>query len=115
MSSEAAVSYAALILADAEVEISAEKLLALTKAANIEVQPVSWWKFFAFVKQCRIVELETRRIPTTPTPQRPRNHLSEHLGINRRFKFCILVETANLCYLSDCWQKKEKATIYGTF
>lgn len=42
MSSEAAVSYAALILADAEVEISAEKLLALTKAAKIEVQPVSW-------------------------------------------------------------------------
>ena len=40
MSSEAAVSYAALILADAEVEISAEKLLALTKAANIEVDSV---------------------------------------------------------------------------
>ncbi|KAF5103726.1 hypothetical protein D0Z03_000098 [Geotrichum reessii] len=46
MSSEAAVSYAALILADAEVEISAEKLLALTKAAKIEVQPI-WANVFA--------------------------------------------------------------------
>jgi large subunit ribosomal protein LP1 len=40
--SEAAVSYAAIILADAEVEITAEKLLALTQAAGIEeVEPVS--------------------------------------------------------------------------
>ncbi len=41
MSSEAAVSYAALILADAEIEISSEKLLALTKAAGAEVDSVS--------------------------------------------------------------------------
>lgn len=41
MSSEAAVSYAALILADAEIEISSDKLLALTKAAGVEVESVS--------------------------------------------------------------------------
>lgn len=39
--SEAAVSYAAIILADADVEITSEKLLALTSAAGIEdVEPV---------------------------------------------------------------------------
>jgi ribosomal protein L12E/L44/L45/RPP1/RPP2 len=42
MSSEAAVSYASLILADAEIEITSDKLLALTKAAGIEVEPVSF-------------------------------------------------------------------------
>jgi hypothetical protein len=41
MSSEAAVSYAALILADAEIEITSDKLLALTKAAGVEVDSVS--------------------------------------------------------------------------
>ncbi|ODQ65017.1 ribosomal protein 60S [Nadsonia fulvescens var. elongata DSM 6958] len=45
--SEAAVSYAALILADAEIEITAEKLLALTKAAGVEdVEPI-WAQLFA--------------------------------------------------------------------
>lgn len=39
--SEAAVSYATLILADSEVEITADKLLALTKAAGVDVEPVS--------------------------------------------------------------------------
>jgi large subunit ribosomal protein LP1 len=38
--SEAAVSYATLILADAEVEVSAEKILAITKAAGVTVEPV---------------------------------------------------------------------------
>lgn len=42
MSSEAAVSYASLILADAEIEITADKLLALTKAAGLDVEPVSF-------------------------------------------------------------------------
>ncbi|CDO52209.1 hypothetical protein DV451_005098 [Geotrichum candidum] len=46
MSSEAAVSYAALILADAEIEISSEKLLALTKAAGAEVDSI-WANVFA--------------------------------------------------------------------
>lgn len=41
MSSEAAVSYASLILADAEIEITSDKLLALTKAAGVEVDSVS--------------------------------------------------------------------------
>ncbi|KAH3685473.1 hypothetical protein WICPIJ_003556 [Wickerhamomyces pijperi] len=40
MSFESALSYAALILADSEVEISAENLLALTKAANVEVEKI---------------------------------------------------------------------------
>lgn len=39
--SNLAVSYAAIILADADVEITADKLLTLTKAANIEdVEPI---------------------------------------------------------------------------
>lgn len=41
MSSEAAVSYAALILADSEVEINAENLLTLTKQAGVKVDSVS--------------------------------------------------------------------------
>lgn len=41
--SELAVSYAALILADAEVEITADKLQALVTAAGVEnVEPVSF-------------------------------------------------------------------------
>lgn len=40
MSTESALSYAALILADSEVEISADKLLTLTKAANISVEAI---------------------------------------------------------------------------
>ncbi|KAA8900782.1 hypothetical protein TRICI_006161 [Trichomonascus ciferrii] len=44
--SEAAVSYATLILADAEVEVSAEKILAITKAAGVTVEPV-WANVFA--------------------------------------------------------------------
>ena len=41
MSSDAAVSYATLILADAELEISSANLLALTKAAGVKVDSVS--------------------------------------------------------------------------
>ncbi|KAK9453807.1 60s acidic ribosomal protein-domain-containing protein [Dipodascopsis uninucleata] len=44
--SEAAISYAALILADAEVEITSDKLLSLTKAAGVEVEPI-WASLFA--------------------------------------------------------------------
>ncbi|KAK9478693.1 ribosomal protein 60S [Lipomyces japonicus] len=44
--SEAAISYAALILADAEVEITSDALLSLTKAANVEVEPI-WASLFA--------------------------------------------------------------------
>ncbi|CDR45394.1 CYFA0S18e00848g1_1 [Cyberlindnera fabianii] len=40
MSFESALSYAALILADAEIEISADNLLALTKVANIEIEGI---------------------------------------------------------------------------
>ncbi|SCU78542.1 LAFA_0A07118g1_1 [Lachancea sp. 'fantastica'] len=46
MSVETALSYAALILADAEVEISSEKLLSLTSAANVPVEGV-WADIFA--------------------------------------------------------------------
>lgn len=41
MSAEAAVSYAALILADSEVEITADNLLTLTKKAGTKVDAVS--------------------------------------------------------------------------
>ncbi|ABN65043.1 predicted protein [Scheffersomyces stipitis CBS 6054] len=46
MSTEASVSYAALILADAEVEITSEKLLAITKAAGADVEAV-WADVYA--------------------------------------------------------------------
>lgn len=46
MSTESALSYAALILADAEVEITSEKLLTLVNKANIEVEPI-WADLFA--------------------------------------------------------------------
>lgn len=46
MSQEASVSYAALILADADQEITSDKLLAITKAAGAEVDSV-WADIFA--------------------------------------------------------------------
>ncbi|KAG7192668.1 60S acidic ribosomal protein P1 [Scheffersomyces spartinae] len=46
MSSEAAISYAALILADAEIQISADNLLSVTKAAGASVDQV-WADVFA--------------------------------------------------------------------
>jgi len=50
--SEQAVVYAALILQDDGVEITAEKLLALTKGAGVEVEPV-WANIFAKALQGR--------------------------------------------------------------
>ncbi|RIA87915.1 60s acidic ribosomal protein [Glomus cerebriforme] len=44
--SEQAIVYAALILADDGVDITADKLQALTKAAGVEVEPV-WANLFA--------------------------------------------------------------------
>ncbi|KAK6463834.1 60s acidic ribosomal protein-domain-containing protein [Scheffersomyces coipomensis] len=46
MSVETALSYAALILADSETEITSEKLLALTQNAKIEVDGI-WADLFA--------------------------------------------------------------------
>ncbi|AAS52176.2 ADR256Wp [Eremothecium gossypii ATCC 10895] len=46
MSVETALSYAALILADAEVEISSENLLTLTRNANVEVEGI-WADIYA--------------------------------------------------------------------
>ncbi|KAM9891640.1 hypothetical protein OXX79_010585, partial [Metschnikowia pulcherrima] len=46
MSAEASVSYAALILADAGVEISSDNLLSVTKAAGASVDNV-WADVFA--------------------------------------------------------------------
>ncbi|CAI5760315.1 unnamed protein product [Candida verbasci] len=46
MSVEAAVSYAALILADSEQEITSEKLINITKAANANVDSI-WADVFA--------------------------------------------------------------------
>ncbi|OAA56853.1 Ribosomal protein 60S [Cordyceps fumosorosea ARSEF 2679] len=43
---ELASSYAALILADDGLEITADKLQALIKAANVEVEPI-WTSIFA--------------------------------------------------------------------
>ncbi|KAK8146755.1 60S acidic ribosomal protein P1 [Beauveria asiatica] len=44
--SELASSYAALILADDGIEITADKLQSLIKAANVEVEPI-WTTIFA--------------------------------------------------------------------
>ncbi|KAK6456119.1 60S ribosomal protein rpla1 [Scheffersomyces xylosifermentans] len=46
MSTESALSYAALILADSEVEITSEKLLTLVSKANVEVEGI-WADLFA--------------------------------------------------------------------
>ena len=46
MSTEASVSYAALILADAEIEITSDKLLAVTKSAGASVENV-WADIYA--------------------------------------------------------------------
>ncbi|RKP32173.1 ribosomal protein 60S [Metschnikowia bicuspidata] len=46
MSTESALSYAALILADAEVEITADKLTTLVSKANVEIEPI-WAHIFA--------------------------------------------------------------------
>ncbi|KAM3511298.1 hypothetical protein MY11210_005035 [Beauveria gryllotalpidicola] len=44
--SELASSYAALILADDGIEITADKLQSLIKAANVDVEPI-WTSIFA--------------------------------------------------------------------
>ncbi|KAL6948835.1 ribosomal protein P1A [Hanseniaspora vineae] len=46
MSTETALSYAALILADSDVEISTDNLLTLTKAAKIDVEGI-WADIFS--------------------------------------------------------------------
>ncbi|KAF7725779.1 hypothetical protein EC973_009396 [Apophysomyces ossiformis] len=46
MSAELAVVYAALILQDDNVEITADKLQTLVKAAGIEVEPI-WFSLYA--------------------------------------------------------------------
>ncbi|EGV62280.1 hypothetical protein PSN45_001000 [Yamadazyma tenuis] len=46
MSVDTSLSYAALILADSEIEITAENLLALTTKANVEVEGI-WADIYA--------------------------------------------------------------------
>merc|ERR1712230_234230 len=46
MSAEASVSYAALILADAGLEVTSDNLLSITKAANAQVESV-WADVYA--------------------------------------------------------------------
>ncbi|ORY96748.1 60s acidic ribosomal protein-domain-containing protein [Syncephalastrum racemosum] len=46
MSSDLAIVYAALILKDDNVEVSADKLQTLVKAAGIEVEPI-WYSLYA--------------------------------------------------------------------
>ncbi|KAF2656363.1 60S acidic ribosomal protein-like protein P1 [Lophiostoma macrostomum CBS 122681] len=64
---EAAVSYAALILADAEVAITPEKLQTLLKAAGIEdVEPI-WTTLFAkALKDKNVKEILTTVITSGP-------------------------------------------------
>ncbi|CCE64097.1 hypothetical protein TPHA_0G02600 [Tetrapisispora phaffii CBS 4417] len=46
MSTETALAYAALILADSEIEISQDNLITLVKSANIEIEGI-WADIFA--------------------------------------------------------------------
>ncbi|BFZ54387.1 hypothetical protein PYCC9005_001422 [Savitreella phatthalungensis] len=55
MSAELAVSYAALILADEGVEITSDKLISLTQAAKVEVEPI-WASLFAKALQGKDVK-----------------------------------------------------------
>ncbi|KAI9695830.1 MAG: hypothetical protein M1820_008385 [Bogoriella megaspora] len=67
---EAAVAYAAAILADADVQITAEKLQTLLKAANIEdVEPI-WTTLFAKALEGKdvkdlMVDISTAGVGTT--------------------------------------------------
>ena len=57
--SELAATYAALILADAELEISADKIVALTSAAKVELEPI-WATLLAKALEGKnVVELLT--------------------------------------------------------
>ena len=53
--SELATSYAALILADEGLEISADKILTLTKAAGVDVESI-WAQLFAKALQGKDVK-----------------------------------------------------------
>lgn len=46
MSTESALSYAALILADSDIEIASDKLATLVAKANIEIEPI-WSDIYA--------------------------------------------------------------------
>lgn len=46
MSAESALSYAALILADSDIEVSADKLNTLVSTANVEVEGI-WAEIYA--------------------------------------------------------------------
>lgn len=46
MSTESALSYAAIILADSELEVSAENLVKLVSSANIEIDSI-WGQIYA--------------------------------------------------------------------
>lgn len=53
-----ALSYAAVILADAEVEVTADKILALTKSANIEdIEPIVAQLYAAAVSKSDVKKL----------------------------------------------------------
>lgn len=60
MSAELAVSYAALILADEGVEITSDKLLSLTQAAKVEVEPI-WASLFAKALEGKFLYYQCRR------------------------------------------------------
>lgn len=61
---ETAVSYAALILADEGVEITTDKLQALLKAADVEIEPIWSTIFVKALKDKDIKEILTS-VPTS--------------------------------------------------
>jgi 60s Acidic ribosomal protein len=67
---ELATGYAALILADEGLDITADKLSSLTKAAGVEVEPI-WTQLFAKALEGKDVKdmlLNVGGTTTCPTP-----------------------------------------------
>ena len=54
--SQAIASYAALILADADIEITADKILAIAKSSGAELEPI-WAETFAKATEGHLKEI----------------------------------------------------------